>query len=143
MEKRKVARGIIFFNNQVLLLHRIRKENDKYLEYYAIPGGGIEDLETREEACIREVKEETSLDVNINTYLGLDEYEKGITYYFLTNYLKGEIALGGEEKEHNNPDNFYETKLIDVDELNQIMIYGKGQEMIKKAYDIYKKSSLN
>ena len=135
--KRKVARGITFIGEQVLLLHRIRKEGDKYLEYHAIPGGGVED-ESIEEACIRELKEETSLDVSINSYLGFEEYETGVCYYFLTNYQGGTPILGGEEKEKNNPDNFYEIKLIDVSLVDSLNMYGINKEMIQKAYQIYK-----
>ncbi|MBQ8472229.1 MAG: NUDIX domain-containing protein [Bacilli bacterium] len=133
LKKRKTARGITFIDNKVLLLHRIRKENDTYLDYYAIPGGGVED-ETLENACIRELLEETSLNVEINTYLGFEEYESGVCYYFLTNYLGGTPILGGEEKEKNNPDNFYEIKLIDINDIDSINMYGEGIKMIKMAY---------
>ncbi len=131
---RKVARGICFIEDKVILLKRIRKENNKYLNYYAIPGGGIEEGETNEEACIRELKEETSLDVTINSFLGMEEYNTGICYYYKVNYLGGTPILGGEEKERNNPDNYYEIQLIDVHDLDNIFIYGKGKDMIKKAY---------
>ena len=131
--KRVVSRGIILIDNKVVLLKRIRKDRDKYLHYYAIPGGGIEENETKEMACIREVKEEVSLDVTINKYLGKEEYETGICHYFLVNYLGGTPTLGGEEKEGNNPDNYYEVELIDINKLNNIFIYGKGIEMIKQA----------
>lgn len=133
LKKRKTARGITFIDNKVLLLHRIRKENDTYLDYYAIPGGGVED-ETLEDACIRELLEETSLNVEINTYLGFEEYDTGICYYFLTNYLGGTPILGGEEKEKNSHDNFYEIKLIDINDIDSLNMYGEGIQMIKTAY---------
>jgi len=139
LKKRKVARGITFIDNKVLLLHRIRKENDNYLDYYAIPGGGVEFGETMEEACIREVLEETSLNVSINTFLKFEEYEMGVCYYFLTNYQGGTPILSGEEKERNNKDNFYEISLIDINSLNNINMYGIGLEMIQKAYNLIKK----
>ena len=135
--KRVVSRGIIFIDKSVVLLKRIRKENNKYLHYYAIPGGGIEERETKEDACIREVKEEVNLDVTINKYLGYEEYELGICHYFLVNYLGGEPILGGEEKENNNPDNYYEVELVDINNLSKIFIYGKGLEMIETAYSLY------
>jgi len=141
-KKRKVARGITFINDQVLLLHRIRKEFDNYLDYYAIPGGGVEE-ETIEEACTRELKEETSLEVTLNTYLGFDIYSDGICYYFKTNYQGGTPVLGGEEKEKNNPDNFYEITLLPIEELDKINMYGIGKEMIKKAYDLKNKTESN
>ena len=133
-EKRKVSRGIIFIDNKVVLLKRIRKESDYYLNYYAIPGGGIEEGETKTDACIREIKEEVNLDVTISEYLGMEEYETGICYYYKTNYLGGIPVLGGEEKEHNNPDNYYEVELVDINKLDDIFIYGDGIKMIKKAY---------
>lgn len=138
LKKRKVARGITFIDNKVLLLHRIRKENDQILDYYAIPGGGVEDMESIEDACLREVLEETSLNVSINSFLEHEEYENGVCYYFLTNYLGGTPVLGGEEKENNNPDNSYEISLIDIHEIDNINMYGIGINMIKKAYEIHK-----
>ncbi|MBQ8892695.1 MAG: NUDIX domain-containing protein [Bacilli bacterium] len=134
--KRIVSRGIIFIDNKIVLLKRIRKDGDKYLHYYAIPGGGIEDNETKEEACIREIKEEVCLDISINKYLGLEEYDTGICHYFLVNYLGGTPILGGEEKERNNPDNYYEVELIDINQIDDIFIYGIGKNMIKQAYAI-------
>ena len=131
--KRVVSRGIIFIDDKVVLLKRIRKEGDKYLHYYAIPGGGVEGEESLEEACIREVKEEVSLDVTINKYLGVEEYDKGIVHYYKVNYLGGTPILGGEEKEKNNPDNYYAVELININNLDNITIYGKGVEKIKEA----------
>ena len=138
LTKRKVSRGITFIDDKVILLHRIRKEFDDTLEYYAIPGGGVEEFETIEEACIREVLEEVTLDVTINKYLGFEEYETGICYYYLTNYLGGTPILGGEEKERNNPDNFYKVKLIDINKIDEISMYGINKKMIKDAYKLYK-----
>ena len=77
-KKRIVARGIIFIDDKVVLLKRIRLEFDKYLHYYAIPGGGLEENETKEMACLREIKEAVNLDVTINKYLKSEEYEGGI-----------------------------------------------------------------
>ncbi len=131
--KRQTARGVIILNDKVVLLKRIRKEGNKYLHYYAIPGGGVEEGETKEEACIREIEEEVSLKVEIDSYLGMDEYEKGISYYYKVKYISGELKLGGEEAEKNNKDNYYEISLISKDNLANLNIPGKGLEMIEKA----------
>ena len=134
-EKRKVSRGIIFIEDKVVLLKRVRKDGNNFLHYYAIPGGGVEEGETLEEACLREVYEEVTLKVSMNKYLGMEEYEGGICYYYKVNYLGGTPVLGGEEKEQNNPNNSYEVALIDIKELDNIFIYGNGIDMIKKAYN--------
>lgn len=138
LKKRKVARGITFIDDKVLLLKRVRRDGEKILNYYAIPGGGVEKDETKEEACLREIEEETNIKTSINTYLDFEEYNEGVCYYFLTNYLSGIPCLGGEEKIKNSPDNSYEVKLVALKELDNIMIYGIGIDMIKKAYKRYK-----
>ena len=138
LKKRKVARGITFIDDKVLLLKRVRRDGEKILNYYAIPGGGVEKDETKEETSQREIEEETSIKASINTYLDFEEYEQGVCYYFLTDYLSGIPCLGGEEKIKNSPDNSYEVKLVALKELDNIMIYGIGIDMIKKAYKRYK-----
>ena len=133
--KRKVSRGIIFIDNKVVLLKRIRKQDNNYLHYYAIPGGGIEEGEGKQEACIREIQEEVNLKVQVEEYLGMEEYDTGICYYYKVKYQGGIPTLGGEEKKHNNPDNYYEVELIDINNLDNIFIYGIGTQMIKKAWN--------
>lgn len=137
LKKRRVARGITVIGNKVLLLHRNRLEDGKLLDYYAIPGGGLEPEESVEEALVRELKEETSIDVTIKSYLGMEIYETGVCYYFETSYQKGKIELGGEEKENNNPNNHYEIALVDIKDIDKLYLYGQGLAMIKKVLEKY------
>ncbi len=51
--ERPSVRGIIMKNGKILMIHSL-----KY-DYYKLPGGGIEEGESYEEALIREVKEES------------------------------------------------------------------------------------
>ncbi len=51
-------------NNEVLLQHR----SDDHL--WGLPGGIMELGETEKETCIREVKEETGLEIEITSFLG-------------------------------------------------------------------------
>lgn len=51
------ARGIIIRDGQVAMVHSL-----KY-DYYKFPGGGIEEYETKEQALVREVAEESGLQV--------------------------------------------------------------------------------
>ena len=51
---RAASRGIVIENARMLISH---EEN---VDYYSIPGGGLEKGETPEEGCIREIREEVA-----------------------------------------------------------------------------------
>ncbi len=63
-----VAIGILEINNRILMLKR-KKGN--FRGYWALPGGKIEDGEHVDEAIIREVFEETGLDVKFANMVGV------------------------------------------------------------------------
>lgn len=55
----KAARAIIIENNKFLAMHR-----NKYgSEYFTLVGGRVQEGETTEQALVREIKEETGLDI--------------------------------------------------------------------------------
>lgn len=132
MEKRVSARAIIIEGNEVLTMFRRKNKDDgSYKEYYVIPGGGVEDGETLEETCIREIKEEYNVDIKVLGYLGSDEKETTIGHFFHAEIIDGVPTLGGEESDRNNPDNYYEIRRINIDKLNDYDIDAK--EFINKA----------
>jgi len=55
----KAARAIIFENGKILVMHRQKYGNS----YFTLVGGRINEGETSEQALVREVKEETGMDV--------------------------------------------------------------------------------
>ena len=136
-DRRVVARAITFINNNILLIERYKRENDNLLHYYTIPGGGVEDKESYREAAIRETKEETCCDIEIISDLIKEDYPNGRCYWFYGRYLSGTPTLGGEEKDRNNPDNSYKVVLIDMNDIDNINILGKGKELIKQCYEKY------
>lgn len=59
-DRPKVGIGvIIFYNNKIL----IGKRKGSHSPFYSIPGGHLEIGETFEESAIREIKEETNLEI--------------------------------------------------------------------------------
>ena len=75
--------AIIEFPNGRLLL--VRRKGEPYDNYWCLAGGKLEPNETPEVGCIREVKEETGLDVTIvkrlGSYIEYAEY-KGVKCEF-------------------------------------------------------------
>lgn len=59
--------AIVLLDNNIAL---IRRKNPPFEGYYALPGGFVERGETVEQALIREVKEETGLDIRIVKLVG-------------------------------------------------------------------------
>ncbi|MBI2626836.1 MAG: NUDIX domain-containing protein [Parcubacteria group bacterium] len=119
--------GIIIKDSKVLLMHRKRHGDD----FYVFPGGRLEDDETVEQALVREMKEEVSLDIiNFKKLFQLknqlkDEY--GGYYpgyseeeYFLIESFLGDPVLGGPEKEKMNDQNQYYLEWTDLSKINQI-----------------------
>lgn len=61
----KSARALIVRDGQLLVMQRKRysRKTGEWIEYYSIPGGGIETGEGPEHAVARELKEEMGLDI--------------------------------------------------------------------------------
>ncbi len=137
-ERRIVSRAITFIDNNVLLIERYRKDQNDLLHYFTIPGGGVEEGETYEEASIRETKEETGCDIKIVKKLIIEDFPKGRCHWFYAKYLKGTPTLGGEEKERNAPENSYKVVLININDIDSINILGMGKKLIKECYKLYK-----
>ncbi len=110
------AAAIILRNGALLLLHRQKPGRD----YYILPGGGVELDESFEEACIREVKEETGLDVLGLQFVYKSTYRGREEVYFVTRVPPGEPVLGGAEARRHSPENLYSFEWVSVKLLAEI-----------------------
>ena len=66
---RGIAADAIIIKNRTILL--IKRKNNPFKNYYALPGGFVGYNEICEKGCIREVFEETGLKVNTKKLIGV------------------------------------------------------------------------
>ena len=89
-------------------------------DYYVLPGGGVDLDESFEETCIREVKEETGLDVLalslVSRYITLEKEEN----YYFTKVTPAEPVLGGAEAERQSPENSYTFLWVEAAQLESL-----------------------
>jgi 8-oxo-dGTP pyrophosphatase MutT (NUDIX family) len=99
------SRALIIDKEKVLLLHRFK--NGK--EYFVLPGGHIEENETEEEALIREIKEETNLDIQVDKKLWslFNQFDDTKYHVFLVTKFSGNLKLGGPELKKGSKDNVF------------------------------------
>lgn len=119
------ASAIIIRDNRVLMIRTMDSNS------WSIPSGGVEDGETVEEACIREVAEETGYEVKIVKELHtkktiIKEY-KVTTKYFLCEITGGDI-------QYNDPDEeIEEITWMNRNEISKLIYtYPEDQEVIEQ-----------
>lgn len=65
---RKAVRTFLIVDNRVVAIKYTT--NDYKKDFYDIPGGGVEDGETKEETAIREFREEAGMEIINPQYAG-------------------------------------------------------------------------
>jgi 8-oxo-dGTP pyrophosphatase MutT (NUDIX family) len=123
MPKNRSA-GIVIKDNKILLMHRIKDDE----EYYVIPGGGQEEGENVDETAIREIKEETTIDVDIDRLLYKITWDDGgVNFFYLCKYVSGEPELDENSEEYikmqEDKNNLYKPMWVDIDKISELILY--------------------
>lgn len=115
---------VIDKENKVLMVKHRQEEQGKIEEFWVIPGGGVEDGEYTIDGGIREVKEETGLDIKINRLLWTVEEKSqyGIkhTNYFLGEIVGGDLTLGYDPEFDVNSQILNDVKFFTKEEIKRI-----------------------
>lgn len=107
--------AVIEFPDEKVVL--IRRKNYPFEGMWALPGGFVDFGETVEDACIREVKEECSIDVELKGILGVysdpkrDPRGHTVSVIFRAKYAEGKLK---------GADDATEARLFTMDELRGI-----------------------
>ena len=120
--KRRSSRAIIFIDNQILLMHRIKNDRD----YYTFAGGGVDCDETFSQCVVREVLEEFGIKVECDKLIYEYESNRTIQKFYLTKYISGELGTGcGDEFNGNEKYGKYIPEKIDIDKIKDINLFPK------------------
>jgi ADP-ribose pyrophosphatase YjhB (NUDIX family) len=109
---------LIIKNGNLLTMYRKTTR-----EYYCIPGGHIEAGETPEETAVRELKEETTLNVELGDLFCELENQGRTEYYFLAKSFTGDPHLSGPEAERNRSNNVFKIKWVDLSDIPNLQLY--------------------
>ena len=115
------TRAVIFNKDkELLVVHCLNPEN----EFYFLPGGGVWFQEKIEDCLVREVKEETGLDVKTERLLWVRDFIEGfpdmhgIEIFFLATVTGGKLRT---QPIHDVE--WLEFSFMDVEELEHIRFY--------------------
>lgn len=119
--------GVLIENDEILLIEHIK--NGK--KYWLVPGGGVDWGESTSEALIREFKEETNLDIEVEKFLFLsetiapDKKKHVINLYFQIKKSSdsADMILGNEK-------NLFDLKFVKRDEIENLKIYPNIKKQI-------------
>ena len=127
-QKPRLTAAVLVMHEGKFLLAERNKEN--YNGYWIIPGGGVEFGETIQDAALREIKQETNLDVNIIKLLShkeiinvLGNYHSVVFYYLATpKHLDIEAQ-----------DDVSKAKFFSIDEIKKLKIAESVEWVLKDA----------
>ena len=124
MKYEKSCGAIIFDNDKVLVIKQVKG-------HWGFPKGHVEKGETEIETALREIKEETNLDVEIDEkYRYIERYspEEGIekdVVFFIANKVGGEIKVQEEE--------VTETEWLSPEEALERVTYESSKSILKSV----------
>lgn len=133
-----VSAAVIIKNNKVLILQR-NKDEDVFPNMWELPSGKKEPLETSENSLLREVKEETGLDIKIIMPFFVFDYQiekpEEILDSTQINFLVKPIG-DCKVKLSSEHQNF---AWISEDEVDKYELSAATKKVIKKSFELIRR----
>jgi 8-oxo-dGTP diphosphatase len=131
-QKPRITSAVLVMHDGKFLLAERNKEN--YRGYWVIPGGGVEFGETTKDAAIREIKEETNLDVDIIKLIGYKEIINvpgkyhSLVFFYLAKPKHTDIKTAAQPEE-----DISSAKFFTIDELKKLKLAESAEWALKEA----------
>lgn len=122
-KRRKSARALILRDDKLLVFLRKRhsRKTGEWIEYYSIPGGGIDKGESPEDAAIRELYEEMGVRIKLGSLVAHRIGKFFEHYVFTADIIEGEprLMLDSEEAMHMGEHNQFIVTWVPVGDLTR------------------------
>ncbi|MGM9998596.1 MAG: NUDIX domain-containing protein [Candidatus Bruticola sp.] len=129
MLKVRIRVAVILCRGSQVLLVEHQKDGRKY---WLLPGGGVEFGESLSACAVRELKEETNLDIEVGNLafiadsIAPDGSRHVVHVVFYAQEVSGHLQVGQEER-------LYTARYVDIDKLNDLVMYPPISEEIVNA----------
>lgn len=127
-QRPRITAAVLVEKDGKFLLAERNKEN--YNGYWVIPGGGVKFGETIQDAAVRELKEETNLDVDIIKLIGYKEIINvpgnyhSVVFYHLAKPKHTNIEAKGD---------ISQARFFSIEEIKKLKIAESVEWVLKKA----------
>ena len=136
--KRKINKAVVKYTIDAVIIMEdggivlIKRKYPPFKDYYALPGGFIEEGETPKQALLREVKEETNLDVKIIEKVGYYN-EKGRDPRGRVESTAFKCIVIGDPSKMKSGDDSKHVEIISKDRLNEIQLAFDHSKILSDA----------
>lgn len=124
MLKEKSCGAIVIDENRVLIIQQIQGD-------FGFPKGHVEKNETEIETAIREVKEETNIDIEV-----IEKYRYSINYISSENTIKEVVFFIAKPKSNNvviDPNELIQAHFVPIKDAIEIITYDETKKVFLKA----------
>ena len=134
---RKTVDGVIIDGKENILL--IKRKYPPFQDYYALPGGFIDKGETPKQALIREIKEETNMEIKIIKKIGVFD-EKGRDPRGEVHSTAFFCKIASDPSKARGDTDSKEALFIPIKELNKMKLAFDHRKILQEAGLIEKES---